>query len=171
MADRLKGKVAVVTGAGSRGPGVGNGKAAAVLMAREGAKVLCVDLHDERAQETVRPGSRAKASRRRVGATSRARKAAGHGFRRGRALRPHRHPAEQRWHPVRQTLADITEDEWDEHYRRQRAQHGHGRAVRCAAHDRGRRRRHHQPLLHRRGARLPGDARPRTPSASPPRWA
>ena len=27
MVDRLKGKVAVVTGAGSRGPGVGNGKA------------------------------------------------------------------------------------------------------------------------------------------------
>jgi hypothetical protein len=30
MVDRLKGKVAIVTGAGSRGPGVGNGKAAAV---------------------------------------------------------------------------------------------------------------------------------------------
>ena len=31
MAGRLEGKVAIVTGAGSRGPGVGNGKAAAVL--------------------------------------------------------------------------------------------------------------------------------------------
>jgi len=30
---RLEGKVAIVTGAGSRGPGVGNGKAAAVLFA------------------------------------------------------------------------------------------------------------------------------------------
>ena len=53
MADRLKGKVAVVTGAGSSGPGVGNGKAAAILFAREGASVLCVDLAEERAQETV----------------------------------------------------------------------------------------------------------------------
>jgi NAD(P)-dependent dehydrogenase (short-subunit alcohol dehydrogenase family) len=50
--DRLKGKVAIVTGAGSRGPGVGNGKAAAVLFAREGARVLCVDQFLERAEET-----------------------------------------------------------------------------------------------------------------------
>jgi len=41
VADRLKGKVAIVTGAGSRGPGVGNGKATAILFAREGAQVLC----------------------------------------------------------------------------------------------------------------------------------
>jgi NAD(P)-dependent dehydrogenase (short-subunit alcohol dehydrogenase family) len=53
MAERLSGKIAVVTGAGSRGPGVGNGKAAAVLMAREGARVLCVDAQKERAEETV----------------------------------------------------------------------------------------------------------------------
>ncbi len=50
---RLEGKVAIVTGAGSRGPGVGNGKAAAILFAREGAKVLLVDLYKERAQETL----------------------------------------------------------------------------------------------------------------------
>src|SRR5262245_65444991 len=53
MADRLRGKVAIVTGAGSRGPGVGNGKAAAILFAREGARVLCVDQALERAEETV----------------------------------------------------------------------------------------------------------------------
>lgn len=53
MADRLKGKVAIVTGAGSSGPGVGNGKAAAILFAREGAKVLCVDQVLGRAEETV----------------------------------------------------------------------------------------------------------------------
>ena len=40
MVDRLKGKIAVVTGAGSSGGGVGNGKAAAFIFAREGAKVL-----------------------------------------------------------------------------------------------------------------------------------
>lgn len=53
MPGRLAGKVAVVTGAGSRGPGVGNGKAAAVLFAREGARVLCVDRVKERAEETA----------------------------------------------------------------------------------------------------------------------
>jgi NAD(P)-dependent dehydrogenase (short-subunit alcohol dehydrogenase family) len=52
VANRLSGKVAIVTGAGSRGPGVGNGKAAAILFAREGARVLCVDNLVERAEET-----------------------------------------------------------------------------------------------------------------------
>ena len=50
---RLEGKVAIITGAGSSGPGVGNGKAAAVLFAREGAKVLLVDAISERAEETL----------------------------------------------------------------------------------------------------------------------
>ncbi|TMF02852.1 MAG: SDR family NAD(P)-dependent oxidoreductase, partial [Chloroflexi bacterium] len=53
MAGRLAGKVAIVTGAGSRGEGIGNGKAAAVLFAREGASVVCVDQVASRASETV----------------------------------------------------------------------------------------------------------------------
>jgi len=53
MSERLAGKIAIVTGAGSRGPGVGNGKATAILMAREGAHVLCVDAQKDRAEETV----------------------------------------------------------------------------------------------------------------------
>ncbi len=53
MSDRLAGKTAIVTGAGSRGPGLGNGKAAAILFAREGARVLCVDVEHARAEETV----------------------------------------------------------------------------------------------------------------------
>ena len=53
-AGRVEGKVAIVTGAGSTpGPGVGTGKAAAVVLAREGARVLLVDLHAERAEETL----------------------------------------------------------------------------------------------------------------------
>src|SRR5215831_6347400 len=40
---RLAGKVAIVTGAGSRAEGIGNGRATAVLFAREGARVLLVD--------------------------------------------------------------------------------------------------------------------------------
>jgi NAD(P)-dependent dehydrogenase (short-subunit alcohol dehydrogenase family) len=53
MAGRLAGKVAIVSGAGSQGTGIGNGKAVALLFAREGAKVLCVDVVPERAAETV----------------------------------------------------------------------------------------------------------------------
>ena len=50
---RLEGKVAIVTGAGSRGEGIGNGRAAAVVFAREGAKVLLVDTDDEAAAATL----------------------------------------------------------------------------------------------------------------------
>ena len=52
MGDRVKDKVALVLGAGSVGPGWGNGKAAAVLYAREGAKVMAVDLNATAAEET-----------------------------------------------------------------------------------------------------------------------
>jgi NAD(P)-dependent dehydrogenase (short-subunit alcohol dehydrogenase family) len=52
MGDRVRGKVAIVTGAGSSGPGVGNGKATAVVYAREGAKVMLVDYNLEAAEET-----------------------------------------------------------------------------------------------------------------------
>jgi NAD(P)-dependent dehydrogenase (short-subunit alcohol dehydrogenase family) len=52
MADRLKDKVALVTGAGSIGPGWGNGKATAVLFAREGARVFAVDIRKEAVEET-----------------------------------------------------------------------------------------------------------------------
>src|SRR5437764_6320375 len=51
--DRLKGKIALVVGAGSIGPGWGNGKATAVTFAREGAQVFCVDRNAAAAEETV----------------------------------------------------------------------------------------------------------------------
>ncbi len=51
---RLEGKVAIVTGAGSIRPGIGNGKATAILFAREGAKVVAVDRNIEAAEETVK---------------------------------------------------------------------------------------------------------------------
>ncbi len=53
MAGRLQDKVAIVVGAGSSGPGWGNGKATAALFAREGAKVLCVDRNGAAAEETA----------------------------------------------------------------------------------------------------------------------
>jgi len=52
MGERLKDKVAIVTGAGSVGPGWGNGKATAVLFAREGARVFAVDINLAAAEET-----------------------------------------------------------------------------------------------------------------------
>src|ERR1700760_1866206 len=51
--ERLKGKTAMVVGAGSIGPGWGNGKATAVTFAREGAQVFCVDRNASAAEETV----------------------------------------------------------------------------------------------------------------------
>lgn len=53
MAGRLADKVALVVGAGSSGPGWGNGKAAAVLFAREGATVAALDRDMAAAEETV----------------------------------------------------------------------------------------------------------------------
>jgi NAD(P)-dependent dehydrogenase (short-subunit alcohol dehydrogenase family) len=53
MTGRLAGKVALITGAGSVGPGWGNGRAAAVIFAREGAKVFAVDLNADALTETV----------------------------------------------------------------------------------------------------------------------
>src|SRR5262249_61664334 len=49
----LAGKVAVVTGGGAAGDGIGNGRAAAILLARPGARVLVVDRALELAQRTV----------------------------------------------------------------------------------------------------------------------
>ena len=53
MADRLSGKVAIVSGAGSRAPGIGNGRATAILFAREGARVVLVDRVAEWAEQTL----------------------------------------------------------------------------------------------------------------------
>lgn len=50
---RLEDRVAIVTGAGSSGPGMGNGKATAILFAREGARVVAVDRNLSAAEETT----------------------------------------------------------------------------------------------------------------------
>jgi NAD(P)-dependent dehydrogenase (short-subunit alcohol dehydrogenase family) len=50
---RLEGKVAIVTGGGSRSDGIGTGRAAAILFARQGAKVLVVDRDAAAAARTV----------------------------------------------------------------------------------------------------------------------
>lgn len=54
MSDRLAGKVAIVVGAGQTpGDTIGNGRATAILFARHGARVLCVDRRGESAAETA----------------------------------------------------------------------------------------------------------------------
>jgi NAD(P)-dependent dehydrogenase (short-subunit alcohol dehydrogenase family) len=50
---RLDNRVSLVFGAGSVGPGWGNGKASAVAYARAGATVVCVDIGLAAAQETA----------------------------------------------------------------------------------------------------------------------
>lgn len=57
----LEGKVAIVTGAGCAGNGIGNGRAISILLASDGCSVVCVDLNKEWAAKTVeivnsRPG-------------------------------------------------------------------------------------------------------------------
>ena len=63
MAGRLQDKVAIVTGAASRDEGVGNGKAIALLFAREGARVVLVNRSQDRAdglrQEIIDEGGEA----------------------------------------------------------------------------------------------------------------
>ena len=48
----LEGKVAIVTGAGSRSDGIGNGRAAAIVLAREGAMVALLDANREWVETT-----------------------------------------------------------------------------------------------------------------------
>lgn len=49
----LAGKVAIVTGAGALGDGIGNARAAAILMAEDGCNVVCVDRDEASAKRTV----------------------------------------------------------------------------------------------------------------------
>ncbi len=53
MPGHLEGMIAIVSGAGSSGPGVGTGKAISILFAKEGAKVLLLDKFEDRAAETL----------------------------------------------------------------------------------------------------------------------
>ncbi len=53
MSGRLQGRTAIITGAGSVGPGWGNGRATAVRFAEEGAKIFAVDRNTDSTRETV----------------------------------------------------------------------------------------------------------------------
>jgi NAD(P)-dependent dehydrogenase (short-subunit alcohol dehydrogenase family) len=62
MSPRFENKVAIVTGAGCVGAGWGNGRAIAVRLAEEGAKVLAVDRDRARLEETLELAGQARAS-------------------------------------------------------------------------------------------------------------
>lgn len=49
----LEGKVAIVCGAGAPGDGIGNGRAAALLLAHHGCRVVCVDRERDLAEATA----------------------------------------------------------------------------------------------------------------------
>jgi hypothetical protein len=53
MTGRLQDRIAIVSGAGSVGPGWGNGRATAVRFAEEGAKIFAVDRNHDSTKETV----------------------------------------------------------------------------------------------------------------------
>lgn len=50
----LLGKVAIVTGGGTEGNGIGNGRAISLLLAEDGAAVLCADLNQSAAEGTAK---------------------------------------------------------------------------------------------------------------------
>lgn len=60
MTGRMQDKVVLVTGAGSVGTGWGNGRAIAVRMVQEGAKVMALDMDMARLEETMRLGQEAQ---------------------------------------------------------------------------------------------------------------
>lgn len=62
MSPRFESKVAIVTGAGCVGAGWGNGRAIAVRLAEEGARVLAVDRDRARLEETLELAGEARAS-------------------------------------------------------------------------------------------------------------
>jgi NAD(P)-dependent dehydrogenase (short-subunit alcohol dehydrogenase family) len=49
----LKGRVAIVTGAGCAGEGIGNGRAISILLAEDGCNVICLDMNLEWATKTA----------------------------------------------------------------------------------------------------------------------
>ena len=51
---RLDDKVIIVTGAGASGAGIGNGKACAIHYAREGARVVAIDIDENAVAETAK---------------------------------------------------------------------------------------------------------------------
>ena len=95
---RVAGKVAIVTGGGQvDGPGIGTGKATAILLARHGASVVLVDREPARAEITRSRDHRGRRARdRRRGRRDERRRLRAHDAGRARRVRPSRRAHQQR---------------------------------------------------------------------------
>src|SRR5881396_4098525 len=156
---RLAGKVAIVTGAGSSGKVIGNGKATAILFAREGAKVLCADAVEDRARETVdailKEGGTASALRADVSKTADCKamvQAAVERYGRLDILDNNVGIS------VRADVLEVTEEQWDRVMAVNVKSIMLTGQIRGSPHDPWRRRLDHQHLLDRRSSRQPEHA-------------
>ena len=155
MGKRLQDKVALVTGAGSIGPGWGNGKATAVLFAREGAKVFGIDLDLHAADETrgiIEAEGGVCATHAADVSKGRERRGDGRGLH-GR-VRPHRRPGQQRRHRAHRRHRRDRGGRLGPGHRRQPEERVSDLQARCADHGAAGQRRHRQ---HRVGGGAPLD--------------
>jgi NAD(P)-dependent dehydrogenase (short-subunit alcohol dehydrogenase family) len=109
VADRLKGKVALITGAG-----MGMGREASVLFAEQGARVVVADIDGKAAQETVALSEGGRAGGWRSPATWRSKPTSSAWSTRGAALRRAARPLQQRRRAVEGPRPSVleTDDKW-----------------------------------------------------------
>lgn len=109
---RLRGKVALITGAG-----MGQGREAAVLFAREGARIIVADINEAAAKQTVglveEAGGEALAVRGDVGVEADVDRMIGEGVRRFKALHVLYNNAGVLWKERDRSVLETTEANWD----------------------------------------------------------
>ncbi len=109
---RLRGKVAFITGAG-----MGQGREAAVLFAREGARIIVADINEAAAKQTValveEAGGEALAVRGDVGVEADVERMIGEGVRRFNALHVLYNNAGVLWKERDRSVLETTEANWD----------------------------------------------------------
>jgi len=109
---RLRGKVAFITGAG-----MGQGREAAVLFAREGARIIVADINEAAAKQTValveEAGGEALAVRGDVGVEADVERMIGEGVRRFKALHVLYNNAGVLWKERDRSVLETTEANWD----------------------------------------------------------
>ena len=109
---RLRGKVAFITGAG-----MGQGREAAVLFAREGARIIVADINEAAAKQTValveEAGGEALAVRGDVGVEADVERMIGEGVRRFKALHILYNNAGVLWKERDRSVLETTEANWD----------------------------------------------------------
>ncbi|CAI7998607.1 hypothetical protein GBAR_LOCUS2486 [Geodia barretti] len=150
---RLEGKVAIVTGAGSSGPGVATAEPPPCCSPGRGQGPAGRHHRGTRRRDDGDDPGRGRRGVHRAGGRDQSRRLRAHGGNLHRTLRPAGHPGQQRGHfPARHGGGGVR-GRLGPHHGREREDHRHGQQVRHTAHDGGGRRVHHQHLVHRRAAR------------------